>query len=168
MFSGEVINTTEKRQVLHVALRMGEDQTVNKSPNAVKEVHEVLNRIKCFSEQVRKGEIKGYSGKPLTNILAIGIGGSFLGPEFVFESLKFDTKCREASQNFKLRFLANVDPVDFNRAIQGLDIEETLVVIVSKTFTTAETMLNAKTVKEHIMNHYAILHPAEQDKLKFV
>ena len=95
-----------------------------------------------------------YSGKKLKNIVAIGIGGSFLGPEFVFEALRFDEKCKEASAGFNLKFLANVDPTDFFRALEGIDVEETLFIIVSKTFTTAETMLNARTCKNHIYEAY--------------
>jgi glucose-6-phosphate isomerase len=77
----------------------------------------------------------------------IGIGGSYLGPEFVYEALRFDSISKEASKGFNLRFLANVDPIDFNRATAGINIEETLFVIVSKTFTTAETILNANTCR---------------------
>jgi glucose-6-phosphate isomerase len=91
----------------------------------------------------------------------IGIGGSYLGPEFVFEALKQDENCKKASNGFKLRFLANVDPIDFHRAIEGIDIEEALVVINSKTFTTAETMLNARTLKSHIIEHYKAKYPEE-------
>jgi len=97
----------------------------------------------------------------LKNIVAIGIGGSFLGPEFVYEALRFDSKCREASasKGMKLKFLANVDPIDFYRATEGLDIEETLFMIVSKTFTTAETMLNARTCRNRIIDYYKWTHP---------
>lgn len=87
----------------------------------------------------------------MKNILVIGIGGSYLGPEFVFEALRFDEESKKSSSGMKLKFLANVDPIDFHRAISDIDIEETLVVVNSKTFTTAETMLNARTVKNHII-----------------
>jgi len=107
--------------------------------------------------------VKGYSGKALKNIISIGIGGSYLGPEFVYEALREDETCKKASEGLRLRFLANVDPIDFKRAMEGLDVEETLVVIVSKTFTTAETMLNARTVKTHIINHYKDKNPEEKD-----
>jgi len=83
--------------------------------------------------------------------LVIGIGGSYLGPEFVFEALKTDAESKKVADGRKLKFLANVDPIDFSRAIEDIDIEETLVVINSKTFTTAETMLNAKTVRNYII-----------------
>jgi len=152
---------------LHVALRMREDESLivpeSTEGDAVKNVHEVLNRIKTFSERVRSGELRGYSGKPLKNTLILGIGGSYLGPEFVFEALRQDSSSKKGAEGRILKFLANVDPIDFHRAIEGLDIEETLVVINSKTFTTAETILNAVTVRDHIINHYASLHPDVQD-----
>jgi glucose-6-phosphate isomerase len=121
MFQGQKINNTEKRSVLHVALRMREDEslTVPESDegDVVKKVHEVLRRIKEFSNKVRNQEIKGYSGKALKNIISIGIGGSYLGPEFVFEALRTDEGCKKASDGMALKFLANVDPIDFHRAI---------------------------------------------------
>lgn len=168
MFNGEIINKTEKRAVLHVALRMKKDEVVKNDPEAVKNVHEVLERIKDFSNQVRSKEVKGYSGKALSTIIVIGIGGSYLGPEFVFEAMKFDNESKKASTGMKLKFLANVDPIDFHRAISDIDIEETLVVINSKTFTTAETMLNARTLKNYIIEHYKGKYPEEEDHLKFV
>lgn len=100
--------------------------------------------------------------------MIIGIGGSYLGPEFVFEALRQDETSKKAAEGRRLKFLANVDPIDFNRAMEGFDIEETLVVINSKTFTTAETMLNAKTVRQHIINHYKSKYPEEADHSKFV
>ena len=160
LFQGKKINVTEKRSVLHVALRMSAEQTlVTEEGDVVKNVHEVLNRIKAFSEQVRSNQVKGYSGKDLKNTLVIGIGGSYLGPEFVFEALRQDHESKAAAQGRNLRFLANVDPIDFHRALQDWDIEETLVVINSKTFTTAETILNAQTVKNYIIEHYKKTHP---------
>jgi len=124
--------------------------------------------MRDFSEKVRTGEVRGFSGKLLKNTLVIGIGGSYLGPEFVFEALKTDDASRKAAEGRKLRFLANVDPIDFARAMEGFDIEETLVVINSKTFTTAETMLNARTVRSFIIDHYSKLHPKEADTSRFV
>lgn len=115
--------------------------------------------MRDFSVKVRAGEERGFSGKLLTNTLVIGIGGSYLGPEFVFEALKTDDASSKAAEGRKLRFLANVDPIDFARAMDGFDIEETLVVINSKTFTTAETMLNARTVRNYIIDHYSKLYP---------
>ena len=172
MFSGKKINNTEKRSVLHVALRMSSEESLivpdSDEGDAVKNVHAVLNRIQEFSQKVRNEEAKGYSGRGLRNTLVIGIGGSYLGPEFVFEALKTDASSSKGAEGRKLRFLANVDPIDFKRAMADYDIEETLVVINSKTFTTAETMLNAKTVRNYIIDHYSQKYPEEQDHSKFV
>lgn len=107
--------------------------------------------------------MSGFTGKKLKNIVAIGIGGSFLGPEFVFEALRYDEKCKEAAKGMNLKFLANVDPIDFFRATDGLDVEETLFMIVSKTFTTAETMLNARTCRKHILDYYKAAKPGSDD-----
>lgn len=160
MFKGEKINNTEGRSVLHVALRKPSSESlIVDGKDVVKDVHEVINRMKAFSDKIRSGELLGHTGKKLRNIVAIGIGGSFLGPEFVYEALRFDKTCNEASQGMQLKFLANVDPTDFFRATQGLDPEETLFVIVSKTFTTAETMLNARTCRNHIIQHYKKIQP---------
>eukprot|EP00227_Mantoniella_beaufortii_P020363 CAMPEP_0197580612 /NCGR_PEP_ID=MMETSP1326-20131121/4364_1 /TAXON_ID=1155430 /ORGANISM="Genus nov. species nov., Strain RCC2288" /LENGTH=611 /DNA_ID=CAMNT_0043144395 /DNA_START=127 /DNA_END=1962 /DNA_ORIENTATION=+ len=152
MFAGETINSTEDRAVLHVATRAPRNKVINvDGKNVVKDVWDVLDKVKDFSEKVRNGEWLGATGKPLTNVVAVGIGGSFLGPLFVHTALK---TCGEASQGAggrQLRFLANVDPVDVARALNGLDPETTLVVVVSKTFTTAETMLNARTVRQWII-----------------
>lgn len=136
--------------------------------DAVKNVHAVLKRISAFSEKIRSEELRGFSDKALRNTLIIGIGGSYLGPEFVFEALKTDGSSRKGAEGRKLKFLANVDPIDFNRAMEDLDIEETLVVINSKTFTTAETMLNARTVRNFIIDHYSKKYPEEKDTSKFV
>merc|ERR1712113_882557 len=105
----------------------------------------------AFSNKVRSGEWTGYTGKALTDVVCIGIGGSYLGVEFVFEALKTDPEAAVAAKGRRLRFLANVDPIDVKRALDGLVPETTLVVIISKTFTTAETMLNAKTVKDWLV-----------------
>jgi len=107
----------------------------------------VLDHIHTFSDQVRSGQWKGVTGKPLTDVVSIGIGGSYLGPEFVFEAMKTDPDCIKSARGRHLRFLANVDPIDVYRSLDGFDPETTLVVVVSKTFTTAETMLNAKTCR---------------------
>jgi glucose-6-phosphate isomerase len=90
----------------------------------------------------------------LKNYICIGIGGSYLGPEFVYEALRFEKKAQANSEGKTLRFLANIDPIDLSRALEGLDLEETLFIVISKTFTTAETMLNARTVKQLIIDHY--------------
>lgn len=149
MFSGEKINFTEKRAVLHTALRAGRSEEVYvDGQNVIEEVHEVLDQIKSFTEGVRSGSIRGYTGKRLRNIISVGIGGSYLGPEFLHEVLKTEPEGINAALGYSLRFLANVDPVDVERTCADLDPEETLIVIVSKTFTTAETMLNARTMRQ--------------------
>ncbi|KAJ9567294.1 hypothetical protein OSB04_003260 [Centaurea solstitialis] len=146
MFNGEHINSTENRSVLHVALRASKDTVINSDgKNVVPDVWQVLDKIKEFSDKVRSGSWVGATGKALTNVIAIGIGGSFLDPE-----------ASKSAGGRQLRFLANVDPVDVARNISGFDPETTLgditmfVVVVSKTFTTAETMLNARTLREWI------------------
>lgn len=151
MVSGEKINFTEERAVLHTALRETKDKigTVFVDDlDAVKEVHEVLDQVKYFTRAVRSGEIRGYTGKRLRNIVSVGIGGSYLGPEFLHEVLKTEPEGINSALGYSLRFLSNVDPVDVERTCAGLDPEETLIVIVSKTFTTAETMLNARTMRQ--------------------
>merc|ERR1719282_199861 len=152
MFAGEKINETEGRPVLHVALRAPKDRVITvDGKNVVLEVHSVLDAIKTFSDKVRSGNFKGHTGKPLTDVLCIGIGGSFLGVEFVYEAWKTDPKCAEAAKGRRLKFLANVDPIDVKRALEGYSAETTLVIVISKTFTTAETMLNARTIKDWLV-----------------
>ena len=149
MVKGEKINFTEKRAVLHTALRADPSEKIYvDGENVVEEVHQVLNQIKTFSEGVRNGDIRGYTGKRLRNIISVGIGGSYLGPEFLHEVLKTEPDGVNSALGYNLRFLANVDPVDVERTCADLDPEETLIVIVSKTFTTAETMLNARTMRQ--------------------
>lgn len=148
MFSGKHINATEDRAVLHIALRAARDTIiVDYGKNVVPEVHQVLDKIKAFSETIRDGKWRGITGKPLTNVVTIGIGGSALGPAFVNAALAAHPPAMEAAAGRSLVFLANVDPVDAVTALHGLDPETTLAIIVSKTFTTAETMRNARTVK---------------------
>jgi glucose-6-phosphate isomerase len=149
MVSGEKINFTEDRAVLHTALRSDRSEEIYvDGVNVVEEVHEVLDQIKAFTEGVRSGTLRGYTGKRLRNIISVGIGGSYLGPEFLHEVLKTEPEGINAALGYNLRFLANVDPVDVERTCADLDPEETLIVIVSKTFTTAETMLNARTMRQ--------------------
>ncbi|KAL9179822.1 hypothetical protein ACHAXT_007792 [Thalassiosira profunda] len=151
MFNGEKINFTEDRAVLHTALRAGRDQigTVEVDGlDAIGEVHDVLDQIKAFTEAFRSGKITGYTGKRMRNIVSVGIGGSYLGPEFLHEVLKTEAEGINSSLGYSLRFLANVDPVDVERTCADLDPEETLIIVVSKTFTTAETMLNARTMRQ--------------------
>lgn len=151
MFNGEKINFTEDRAVLHTALRASKDQVGTvfvDELDAIKEVHEVLDQIKAFTEAFRSGQITGYTGKRMRNIVSVGIGGSYLGPEFLHEVLKTEAEGINSSLGYSLRFLANVDPVDVERTCADLDPEETLIIVVSKTFTTAETMLNARTMRQ--------------------
>ncbi|XP_038715730.1 glucose-6-phosphate isomerase, cytosolic isoform X1 [Tripterygium wilfordii] len=151
MFNGERINSTENRSVLHVALRASRDAVIQSDgKNVVPDVWNVLDKIKEFSERVRSGAWVGATGKALKDVVAIGIGGSFLGPLFVHTALQTDPEAAKWAKGRQLRFLANVDPIDVARNITGLYPETTLVVVVSKTFTTAETMLNARTLREWI------------------
>ena len=149
MFRGDRINTTEDRAVLHVALRAPKGASITlDGTDVVDEVHGVLDKIRAFAEKVRSGEWVGATGRPLTDVVSIGIGGSYLGPEFVHEAFRTDPDCARSAEGRRLRFLANVDPIDVARNLEGLNPETTLVVVVSKTFTTAETMLNARTVRQ--------------------
>jgi glucose-6-phosphate isomerase len=143
MFSGEKINITEKRAVLHVALRApkGEKIFVD-GEDVVPAVHEVLDRMSAFSERVRSGEWKGHTGKSIKNVINIGIGGSDLGPVMAYEALRHYSR-----RDMTFRFVSNVDGTDFAEATRDLDAEETLFIISSKTFTTLETMTNAHTAR---------------------
>lgn len=155
MRSGAKINSTENRSVLHVALRTPKDSGIDYNVDGqgvMGNVHSVLDKIDAFSEKVRSGEWKGCTNKELTTVIAIGIGGSYLGPEFVYEALRTDATCKASAAGRQLKFLANVDPIDAARVLDGCDAESTLVIIVSKTFTTAETMMNAKTVKKWLID----------------
>jgi len=143
MFSGEKINATEKRAVLHVALRAPKDESILvDGKNVVPEVHAVLDRMADFSNRVRSGEWKGHTGKRIRNVINIGIGGSDLGPVMAYEALKHYS---ERSMTF--RFVSNVDGTDFAEAVQDLDPAETLFIVSSKTFTTLETMTNAHSAR---------------------
>lgn len=136
MVTGEKINFTEDRAVLHTALRAPESERgtiVVDGVDVLDEVHTVLSQIKHFTEGVRSGRIRGVTGKRLRNIVSVGIGGSYLGPEFLHECLKTEPEGINAALGYNLRFLSNVDPVDVERTCADLDPEETLVVIVSKT-----------------------------------
>jgi len=144
MFSGEKINITEKRAVLHVALRApkGEKILVD-GEDVVPAVHEVLDRMSAFSDRVRSGEWKGHTGKAIKNVINIGIGGSDLGPVMAYEALRHYSR-----RDMTFRFVSNVDGTDFAEATHDLDAEETLFIISSKTFTTLETMTNAHTARD--------------------
>jgi glucose-6-phosphate isomerase len=144
MFHGEKINITEKRAVLHVALRAPRDESiVVDGENVVPKVHAVLDRMADFSNRVRGGEWKGHTGKRIRNVINVGIGGSDLGPVMAYEALK-----HYSDRAMTFRFVSNVDGTDFAEAVRDLDPTETLFIISSKTFTTLETMTNAHTARE--------------------
>jgi glucose-6-phosphate isomerase len=144
MFHGEKINITEKRAVLHVALRAPRGASiVVDGKNVVPEVHSVLDRMADFANRVRSGEWKGHTGKRIRNVINIGIGGSDLGPVMAYEALK-----HYSDRNMTFRFVSNVDGTDFAEAVRDLDPSETLFIISSKTFTTLETMTNAHTARD--------------------
>lgn len=128
--------------------------------NVVPDVHAVLDRIAAFAGDVREGRARGVTGKPITSVVSIGIGGSYLGVEFVYEALRREGTAAAAAEGRRLRFLANVDPVDVARALEGLDPETTLVIVISKTFTTAETMLNARTARDWLVRSLSSKSPA--------
>jgi glucose-6-phosphate isomerase len=144
MFRGERINVSENRSVLHVALRMPRERSlVVDGVDVVKEVHEVLDRMGAFCEKVRSGEWQGHTGKPIRNVINIGIGGSDLGPVMAYEALRHYSK-----PDMTFRFVSNVDGTDFVQSTGDLDPAETLFIVSSKTFTTLETMTNARTARK--------------------
>jgi glucose-6-phosphate isomerase len=144
MFAGERINVSENRSVLHVALRMPREASlVVDGVDVVKQVHEVLDRMAAFAQRVRSGEWRGHTGKPIRNVVNIGIGGSDLGPVMAYEALRAYTQ-----RDLTFRFVSNVDATDFVEATRDLSAEETLFVVSSKTFTTLETLTNAKSARE--------------------
>jgi glucose-6-phosphate isomerase len=144
MLAGERINVSENRPALHVALRMPRGASLLlDGVDVVREVHAVLDRMAAFSDQVRSGDWTGHTGKPIRNIVNIGIGGSDLGPVMAYEGLRHYT-CREMT----FRFVSNVDATDFVEATRDLDPEQTLFIVSSKTFTTLETMTNAHSARE--------------------
>ena len=144
MFRGEKINVSEKRAVLHVALRApkGEKIVVDRQ-DVVPGVHAVLDKMSAFSDRVRSGEWKGHTGKRIRNVINVGIGGSDLGPVMAYEALRFYSQ-----RDMTFRFVSNVDGTDFAEAVRDLDASETLFIISSKTFTTLETMTNAHTARD--------------------
>jgi len=143
MFSGEKINGTEGRAVLHVALRAPKDAVIEvDGKNVIPEIHAVLDKMEAFCDKVRSKAWKGHTGKPIKNIVNIGIGGSDLGPVMAYEALK-----PYSQRDLNLVFVSNVDGTHIAEALQGLDAEETLFIVASKTFTTQETMTNAHTAR---------------------
>jgi len=148
MFRGEKINITEGRAVLHVALRAPRGTRIEvDGVNVVPEVHAVLDKMAAFSNRVRNGEWKGHTGKSIKNVINVGIGGSYLGPEMAYDALRTFT-----DRAMKFRFVANVDGAAFAEATHDLDPAETLFILSSKTFTTLETMTNAATARRWIVN----------------
>jgi glucose-6-phosphate isomerase len=144
MFRGEHVNVSENRAVLHVALRMPRGRSlIVDGEDVVKQVHGTLDRMAAFCERVRSGEWRGHTGKPIRNVVNIGIGGSDLGPVMAYEALRHYSR-REMS----FRFVSNVDGTDFAEKTRDLDPEQTLFVVSSKTFTTLETMTNARTARD--------------------
>ncbi len=144
MFAGEHINVSEDRAVLHVALRMPKSASlIVDGVDVVKEVHEVLDRMTAFSDRVRSGEWRGHTDRPIRNVINIGIGGSDLGPVMAYEALRYYSE-----REMTFRFVSNVDSTDLVEATRDLDPAETLFIVSSKTFTTLETMTNAKSARE--------------------
>jgi len=147
MFAGEKINATEDRAVLHVALRAPRGQKILvDGKDVVPDVHAVLDKMSDFAGKVRSGAWLGHTGKRIKNVVNIGIGGSDLGPAMAYEALR-----GYADRNLSLRFVSNVDATDFAEAVQGLDAAETLFIVCSKTFTTIETLMNARTARSWLV-----------------
>jgi glucose-6-phosphate isomerase len=147
MFGGEKINSTEKRAVLHVALRAPRNaEILVDGANVVPDVHAVLDHMAEFAERVRSGAWRGFTGRPIHNIVNIGIGGSDLGPVMAYEALR-----QYSQRDLTFRFVSNVDATDFVEATRDLLAEETLFIVASKTFTTQETMTNARTARQWLV-----------------
>jgi len=173
MFRGDKINITEQRAVLHVALRAPRDQSiVVDGENVVPQVHAVLDKMANFSDRVRSGEWKGYTGKRIRNIVNIGIGGSDLGPHMAYDALR-----HYSDRNLTCRFVSNIDGTDFVEATLDLDPAETLFIVSSKTFTTLETLTNARSAREWCVNalgnvnavakHFVAVSTNEKEVSKF-
>ena len=149
MFRGDHVNVTEDRPVLHVALRAPTDATfLVEGENVVPKVHEVLDRMSAFSDRIRSGEWQGHTGRPIRNVINIGIGGSDLGPAMAYEALR-----HYSQQDLVFRFVSNIDGTDIAEATRDLDAEETLFIVSSKTFTTLETITNAKTARAWLLRN---------------
>jgi len=173
MFRGEKINVTEQRAVLHVALRAPKGQAiVVDGEDVVPQVHAVLDKMADFSRRVRGGEWKGHTGKPIRNVINVGIGGSDLGPVMAYEALRHFSQ-----RDLTFRFVSNIDGTDFAEATRDLDAAETLFIISSKTFTTLETMTNAhtarvwtlKALKHHaaVAKHFVAVSTNSEEVAKF-
>jgi glucose-6-phosphate isomerase len=147
MFAGKPINVSENRSVLHTALRMPKGATlIVDGVDVVAQVHEVLDRMADFATKIRSGAWKGHTGKPIRNIINIGIGGSDLGPVMAYEALRHYTE-----RNLTFRFVSNVDSTDFVEATRDLSADETLFIVSSKTFTTLETLTNAISARDWVL-----------------
>jgi len=173
MFSGEKINVTEKRAVLHIALRAEKgEQFIVDGADVVPEVHAVLDKMAVFSHQVRSGEWRGHTGKRIRHVINIGIGGSDLGPVMAYEALR-----HYSQRDLSFRFVSNVDGTDFAEATSDLDPAETLFIICSKTFTTLETLTNAHAARawslhklgheEAIRKHFVAISTNAEEVSKF-
>jgi glucose-6-phosphate isomerase len=149
MFSGERINTTENRSVLHIALRKPRGETlIVDGTDVVEQVHEVLDRMAAFANRIRSGDWRGFTGLPITAVVNIGIGGSDLGPVMAYEALRY-----YSDRHLTFRFVSNVDSTDFAEATRDLDPAQTLFIVSSKTFTTLETLTNAHTARDWLTGH---------------
>jgi glucose-6-phosphate isomerase len=173
MFRGDKINTTEKRAVLHSALRAPRDaEILVDGQNVVPNVHEVLDRMANFATQVRDGSWTGHTGKAIRNVVNIGIGGSDLGPAMAYDALR-----HYSARHLTVRFVANIDGTDFAEATRDLDPAETLFIVASKTFTTQETMTNARTARQWLLaglgeeaavaKHFVAVSTNEAEVVKF-
>ena len=148
MFAGEHINVTEDRAVLHTALRRpATDSLTVDGQDAIADVHEVLEKVYAFARRVRSGEWVGITGKPVKTVVNVGIGGSDLGPVMAYEALK-----PYVQEGLECRFISNIDPTDAGETTKDLDPETTLVIVASKTFTTLETITNAKVVRAWLLD----------------
>jgi glucose-6-phosphate isomerase len=148
MFRGDTINTTENRQVLHVALRLPRGAVITvKGENVVDKVHAVLDRMSAFADRIRSGVWTGHTGRRIRNVVNIGIGGSDLGPAMACEALR-----HYSDRSMTFRFVSNVDATDLVEATRDLDAAETLFIVSSKTFTTQETMTNARSAREWLVD----------------
>src|SRR5271163_2110862 len=174
MFSGEKINITENRAVLHVALRAPKgEKIVVDGEDVVPAVHAVLDKMAGFADRVRSGAWKGHTGKRIKNVINIGIGGSDLGPVMAYEALK-----HYSQRDITFRFVSNVDGTDFAEAVQDLNADETLFLVASKTFTTLETMTNAHSARDWslaglggdekaVAKHFVAISTNEKEVTKF-
>ena len=149
MFAGERINSTEDRSVLHIALRKPRGDTlVVDGTDVVAQVHEVLDRMAAFARRIRSGDWRGFTGLPITAVVNIGIGGSDLGPVMAYEALRY-----YSDRHLTFRFVSNVDSTDFAEATADLDPAQTLFIVSSKTFTTLETLTNARSARDWLTGH---------------